>query len=80
MVVESYIMRRHDKGVIVLIKYKVTIQELLEKEVEFEFSEEPSGVELRHILDKVREDYYNEKIILDADDFLEVSIVIKQST
>lgn len=46
-----------------MAKYKVEITEYLQRTIEVEANDENDA------LDKVESDYYNEKIVLSADDF-----------
>ncbi len=53
-----------------MIKFKISVEETLSRIVEVEASSKEEA------LDKVREQYKNEEIVLDAEDFCEVNIRI----
>jgi hypothetical protein len=55
------------------MKYKVTIEELLVRQVEIE-ADSP-----KEAMDKVHEKYKNEEIVLTPDDFSEVTIGINNT-
>lgn len=53
------------------MRYKVIVRETLEREVEV------NGDDHNEAIDKIKERYYNEDIVLDADDHVGTEFIIK---